>query len=129
MVRGLSIVFVRPSRSLRVLLGVVLALGVRTVVAAPLQAAAEMRAVSHCMGHMNRPVSVPESRRCCNVSSDAGAPAKLSAAPASVAAPVVLPVARPATAVAALLTPAVQVEWRRERDGPPLYLGLRTIRC
>jgi hypothetical protein len=122
---------VRPSRSLRVLLGVALALGVRTVVAAPLQAAAEMRAVTHCMGHMNRPVSVPESRRCCNVSSDAGAPAKLSAAPASVAAPVIviLPVALPITAVAAPPAPAVQVERRRERDGPPLYLGLRTIRC
>ena len=106
-----------------------LALGVRTVVATPLQVAAEMRAVSHCAGHMNRPVSVPESRRCCNVSSEAGAPAKLSAAPVQDTAPVVLLATLPLPGDVARPAPAVQVERRSKRDGPPLWLGLRSIRC
>jgi hypothetical protein len=102
---------------------------VRTVVAAPLQVAAEMRAVSHCAGHMNRPVSVPESRRCCDVSSEAGTPAKLSAAPAQDTAPAVLLASLPLPGDVALPAAAVQIERRGERDGPPLWLGLRSIRC
>ncbi len=120
---------VKRRRSLRVLVGVVLALGVRTAVAAPQQVTEEMRAVSHCAGHMQRPVSVPESRECCEVSALAGAPATLAAIPTSPP-PVTFVVATLPVSVAAAspASPAL-VERRGERDGPPLYLGLSVIRC
>jgi hypothetical protein len=117
-------------RSLPTFLGVVLALATRTAVAAPTQTAAEMRAVSHCVGHMDRPVSVPESRRCCGVSAEAGAPATLAAAPAShpdARATIVMLAVAGAAPVA---RPFVAQDWRRgQRAGPPLYLGLRSFRC
>jgi hypothetical protein len=120
---------VRRRRSLRVILGIVLALGVRTVVAAPAQITAELRAVSCCSGHLNRPVSVPESRRCCDVSPDAGAPAKLTAVQVLDAPPAVLLVTVPLPTAVRQAPSVAQTERRSERDGPPLYLGLRSIRC
>lgn len=111
------------------LLGVVLALGVRTVVAAPRQVTDEMRAVARCAGHMQKPVSVPASRRCCHVSSDAGDAAVRAAAPAPLPVAPIATVILPRPAALAARTAAPRAVRRRERDGPPLYLGLRTIRC
>jgi hypothetical protein len=123
-------VVVRRRRILRLVVSLVLMLGVRTVVAAPMQDGAELRAIIHCTQHMGRPVTVPESRHCCQVSSDADAPATLAAAPAS-----------PDTGVVAVLAPlpvvferpwldsSGQLDRRGERDGPPLYLALQSIRC
>jgi len=120
---------VRRWRSIRVLLGVVLALGVRTVVAAPLQAAAEIRAVRCCAGHMDRPVSVPESRRCCQISGEAGAPATLGAAPAPPAATPFVIAPRSVAVVAAPRSLAWAATGPGERDGPPRHLVLGVIRC
>jgi hypothetical protein len=121
---------VRRRSSLRVLVGLVVAVGVRATVAAPIQVTDEVRALTRCAEHMHRPVSVPESRRCCGISSDADAPATLAAAPTP----------PPATAfVIATLPVSMTVRGptrylptarpRGERDGPPLYLGLGTFRC
>lgn len=120
---------VKRRRSLRVVLGVVLTLSVRTVVAAPVQVTEEIRAVSHCASHMDRPVSVPESRRCCHVSAEAGAPATLAAVPVppTVAPFVIAP--RLAAVPHAPSARAAAVERPGERDGPPLHLALRVIRC
>jgi hypothetical protein len=122
-------VVVRRRRSLRVLLGVVLALGVRTAVAAPRQVTDEMRAVTHCAGHMNRPVSVPESRRCCEVSSEAGAPATMAAVPAPPPVAVFVIATLPVSTVSVVPAAPALAERHRERDGPPIYLDLRTFRC
>jgi hypothetical protein len=118
---------VKRRRSVRVLLGLVVALGARTVVAAPMQAEAELRAVSHCSTHMGRPVSLPEARQCCEVSVEAGAPATRGAVPAPEA-PVVLVTPRPVLAPQLVRpAPVLPVDARGARDGPPLYLALRTI--
>ena len=117
-------------RSVRAVLAIALALGVRTVVAAPAEGRAELRALIHCSAHTGRPVTVPESRRCCQVSSEAGAPATLSAVASTVdgGGPVLV---HPLIVVPALPdpAPAARVDAGGERDGPPLYLALQSIRC
>jgi hypothetical protein len=120
---------VKRRRPLRVILGILFALGVRTVVAAPAQVTAELRAANCCSGHLNRPVSVPESRRCCNVSPEAGAPAKLTAAQVLDAPPAVLLATVPLPIAVRQTLSVARTERRGERDGPPRYLGLRSIRC
>jgi len=108
----------------------VLGLALRATAALPVEVAAEIRAVSHCTMHLGRVAGVPESRRCCEITSDADAPATLvQAAPPigpdtlpCVVAPVV---ARPGWPVAVHAGRVV----RGERDGPPLHVALRSFRC
>jgi hypothetical protein len=110
------------------LLSLVLLLGTRLVVAVPAQAAAELTAVSHCTQHTGRPSSVPDARRCCDVTSEADTPATVAVSldlPAShlVAMPGILPVlAVQAPSDAPRLIAAAT------RDGPPRYLVLLAIR-
>jgi hypothetical protein len=115
-------------RRLPVLLSLVLALGARVVYAAPLQATAELRAVSCCTQHTGRPSSVPDARRCCEVTSEADTPATMvGSADVPVAHTMPLPGdtwARPAPSP--VDTPRGTIG--TTRDGPPRYLTLLTIR-
>jgi hypothetical protein len=88
-----------------------------------------MRAVTHCAGHMDRPVSVPESRRCCEVSSAAGAPVTMAAEPAPLPGAVLVIATLPAAPVVPGTDAPIETDHRGERDGPPIYLALRTFRC
>jgi hypothetical protein len=120
---------VTRSRRLRILVALALLVGTRIVYAAPAEVAAELRAVSCCTQHTGQPSSVPAARRCCQVAASAGAQATMSAAPRVPPVPpavAVLPAPPPAS-VAVLFTSSAAPE-RVPRDGPPLYLGLRSIR-
>jgi hypothetical protein len=115
-------------RRLRILLALVLLLGTRVVYAVPAQATAELTAVSHCTQHTGRPSSVPKSRHCCNVTSDADTPATIAA---SLAVPASHLVSLPGTGpTVPALSPcdAPRSTAASTRDGPPRYLALRTIR-
>lgn len=110
-------------------MALVLGLATRTVYALPLEVTAELRAVSCCTQHTGQPSSVPDARRCCRIASNAGAGATMTAAPGV---PAFHPhVALPATFPVVRDTPhAGFLDERNDapRDGPPLYLGLLTIR-
>lgn len=108
---------------------IVLALGANAAYAVPAQTAAELRAVSHCTRHTGRPATVPDARHCCRVRAEATTPATIAATP-PLEPPVVLalPAASPASALA-LAAPSCLERPRRSREGPPLFLGLRTLRC
>lgn len=113
---------------MRVLLSLVLALGMRLVYAVPAQAVVEQAAVSHCTQHTGRPASLPAARHCCQVSTEADAPATTPAVPhlpAShlLALPGILS-ALPALAPCDAPRPTIA----STRDGPPRYLALRSIR-
>jgi hypothetical protein len=115
-------------RRLPVLLSLVLALGARVVYAVPLQAAAELRAVSCCTQHTGRPSSIPDARRCCQVASEADTPATMVGS-ADVPAAHAMPLpgdtwARPAPSPVDMPRGTIVTT----RDGPPRYLTLRTIR-
>jgi hypothetical protein len=120
---------VTRSRRLRILVALTLLVGMRVVYAAPAEIAAELRAVSCCTQHTGQPSSVPAARKCCQVATSAGAQATMSAAPR-------VPPAHTAFALLPTMPlPGIPVlpAWRGApervpRDGPPLYLGLLTIR-
>jgi hypothetical protein len=114
---------------LRLLVALVLALCARSTYAVPAVVEAELRAVSCCTKHTGKPSTVPDARRCCAITSDADAPATLSGVPATPFPPALatLPGIVLAPPIAASSAPPLAVT-REARDGPPLYLGLRTIR-
>jgi len=120
----------KRQRSVPVVLGIVLALSARIAVASPLQDGAELRAVIHCTAHTGRPVTVPESRRCCEVSYEADAPAKLTAPPFTVDAHVpALLVTLPFNLDLPGLVHVSHTPRPGSRHGPPIYLALQSIRC
>ena len=108
----------------------VVGVAVRTGVAAPTAAVAELRAIACCADHCpTSPRGPMTSHRCCFVSTAATDPASTQAAP-TLARPDLAPIAF-AAPLAPVLHPAPQVaraDVALVRAGPPTYLQTLQIR-
>ena len=128
---GVSGIEVR-SKGIRtvVLALLVAAVAVRAAYAAPALSTAQLRAVSCCHEHRGRLPSTAEAGQCCQLASQAGDPALMAPVPALP--PPSLGVVGVLSLVAVLpgasaIRPIVTGS-SRSRDGPPLFLRIRTLR-
>jgi hypothetical protein len=112
-----------------VLLALAAMLSTRLVYAAPAQMSAELTAISHCTQHKGRPASVPDARRCCQITADADSPAtRVAAGDVPVPQWTALPAIPAAPAIAPAPAPSPNLPVFSTRDGPPRYLSLLSIR-
>ena len=114
---------IRPST--RFALAVILAFGTQVSWANPRVVSAELRAMSHCAQHSDRPMSLPETRACCGVTAIASGPAEgpVAGPPVMAAAALVTLVAPPAPVRSA----AVVREPSLAGTGPPRFLEHRHL--
>ncbi len=118
---------VSPHRPTRLLLALALLVGVQGSYVNPGVVAAELRALSCCAHDCDRPVPLPEARRCCGVTAMASGPAETPIAPAAdTVAPILFTARCPVTAVQAPRRPAADAV-RVGDTGPPTFLEQRHL--